>query len=268
MRKAIIFLFLSLLALEVSAQQYPERRQVRKGNRAFEKGNYQDAAGRYMRALGVAPGSFEAAYDLGNAYYRQEQYDQAVQTLQQVAADSLAAPADRAHAFYNLGNAQFQQKKYSEALESFKNSLRLNPDDVEAKFNYAYVKKLLDDQNQRNQNNQDKNNQNQNDRNKDNQNQNQNKDNQNQNQNQNQNKDNRNQDQDRNGGENQDQQDQENKSGDTPQNPDNGEGQPQPAGISQAEQERMLDAIQAQEDKTQEKLKEKAGAVVRLKKNW
>lgn len=264
MRKAIIFLFLSLLALEVSAQQYPERRQVRKGNRAFEKGNYQDAAGRYMRALGVAPGSFEAAYDLGNAYYRQEQYDQAVQTLQQVAADSLAAPADRAHAFYNLGNAQFQQKKYSEALESFKNSLRLNPDDVEAKFNYAYVKKLLDDQNQRNQNNQDKNNQNQNDRNKDNQNQNQNKDNQNQNQN----KDNRNQDQDRNGGENQDQQDQENKSGDTPQNPDNGEGQPQPAGISQAEQERMLDAIQAQEDKTQEKLKEKAGAVVRLKKNW
>ena len=264
MRKAIIFLFLSLLALEVSAQQYPERRQVRKGNRAFEKGNYQDAAGRYMRALGVAPGSFEAAYDLGNAYYRQEQYDQAVQTLQQVAADSLAAPADRAHAFYNLGNAQFQQKKYSEALESFKNSLRLNPDDVEAKFNYAYVKKLLDDQNQRNQNNQDKNNQNQNDRNKDNQNQNQNKDNQNQDQN----KDNRNQDQDRNGGENQDQQDQENKSGDTPQNPDNGEGQPQPAGISQAEQERMLDAIQAQEDKTQEKLKEKAGAVVRLKKNW
>ena len=259
MRKAIIFLFLSLLALEVSAQQYPERRQVRKGNRAFEKGNYQDAAGRYMRALGVAPGSFEAAYDLGNAYYRQEQYDQAVQTLQQVAADSLAAPADRAHAFYNLGNAQFQQKKYSEALESFKNSLRLNPDDVEAKFNYAYVKKLLDDQNQRNQNNQDKNNQNQNDLNKDNQNQdqNQNKDNQNQNQ-----------DQDRNGGENQDQQDQENKSGDTPQNPDNGEGQPQPAGISQAEQERMLDAIQAQEDKTQEKLKEKAGAVVRLKKNW
>ena len=264
MRKAIIFLFLSLLALEVSAQQYPERRQVRKGNRAFEKGNYQDAAGRYMRALGVAPGSFEAAYDLGNAYYRQEQYDQAVQTLQQVAADSLAAPADRAHAFYNLGNAQFQQKKYSEALESFKNSLRLNPDDVEAKFNYAYVKKLLDDQNQRNQNNQDKKTQNQNDRNKDNQNQNQNKDNQNQNQN----KDNRNQDQDRNGGENQDQQDQENKSGDTPQNPDNGEGQPQPAGISQAEQERMLDAIQAQEDKTQEKLKEKAGAVVRLKKNW
>lgn len=248
MRKAIIFLFLSLLALEVSAQQYPERRQVRKGNRAFEKGNYQDAAGRYMRALGVAPGSFEAAYDLGNAYYRQEQYDQAVQTLQQVAADSLAAPADRAHAFYNLGNAQFQQKKYSEALESFKNSLRLNPDDVEAKFNYAYVKKLLDDQNQQNQNDQ-------------------NKDNQNQNQNQNQDQD-QDQDQNQNQNQNQDQNQQDQGNDDSSDNPKEGEGQPQPAGISPAEQERMLDAIQAQEDKTQEKLKEKAGAVVRLKKNW
>ena len=47
-----------------------------------------------------------------------------------------------------------------------------------------------------------------------------------------------------------------------------GEGRPQPAGISPSEQERMLDAIQAQEDRTQEKLKGKAGAVVRLKKNW
>ena len=39
-------------------------------------------------------------------------------------------------------------------------------------------------------------------------------------------------------------------------------------GISPEEQERMLDAIQAQEDKTQEKLKEKAGVVVRGNKNW
>ena len=248
MRRAVIFMLMSLLAVEVSAQQFPERRQVRKGNRAFEKGAYQDAAGRYMRALGAAPGSFEAGFDLGNTFYRQEQYDQAVQTLQQVAADSLAAPADRAHAFYNLGNAQFQQKKYSEALESFKNSLRLNPDDVEAKFNYAYVKKLLDDQNQQNQNDQ-------------------NKDNQSQDQNQNQDQD-QDQDQNQNQNQNQDQNQQDQGNDDSSDNPKEGEGQPQPAGISPAEQERMLDAIQAQEDKTQEKLKEKAGAVVRLKKNW
>ena len=155
MRRIFILLVLALLAVDAAAQQYPERRQVRKGNRAYEKGNYQDAAGRYMRALGADPSSFEAQYNLGNALHRQEMYDQAAQVQQQAAADSLAAPVDRAQAFYNLGNTQFRQQKYAEALESYKNSLRLNPDDPQAKFNYAYVKKLLDDQNQQNQDNKD-----------------------------------------------------------------------------------------------------------------
>ena len=93
MRRIFILLVLALLAVDAAAQQYPERRQVRKGNRAYEKGNYQDAAGRYMRALGADPSSFEAQYNLGNALHRQEMYDQAAQVQQQAAADSLAAPA-------------------------------------------------------------------------------------------------------------------------------------------------------------------------------
>ncbi len=254
MRRIFILLVLALLAVDAAAQQYPERRQVRKGNRAYEKGNYQDAAGRYMRALGADPSSFEAQYNLGNALHRQEMYDQAAQVQQQAAADSLAAPVDRAQAFYNLGNTQFRQQKYAEALESYKNSLRLNPDDPQAKFNYAYVKKLLDDQNQQNQDNKD---------NKDN---NDNKDDQNQDQQNGQNQQNpqegQNDPQEGDGQGDDQQQD------GRPDKEQEGEGRPQPAGISPSEQERMLDAIQAQEDRTQEKLKEKAGAVVRLKKNW
>ena len=254
MRRIFILLVLALLAVDAAAQQYPERRQVRKGNRAYEKGNYQDAAGRYMRALGADPSSFEAQYNLGNALHRQEMYDQAAQVQQQAAADSLAAPVDRAQAFYNLGNTQFRQQKYAEALESYKNSLRLNPDDPQAKFNYAYVKKLLDDQNQQNQDNKD---------NKDNI---DNKDDQNQDQQNGQNQQNpqegQNDPQEGDGQGDDQQQD------GRPDKEQEGEGRPQPAGISPSEQERMLDAIQAQEDRTQEKLKEKAGAVVRLKKNW
>lgn len=93
MRRIFILLVLALLAVDAAAQQYPERRQVRKGNRAYEKGNYQDAAGRYMRALSADPSSFEAQYNLGNALHRQEMYDQAAQVQQQAAADSLAAPS-------------------------------------------------------------------------------------------------------------------------------------------------------------------------------
>mgnify|MGYP000832427387 CR=1 FL=1 len=210
----IVFLF---AALGASAQDMPERSEVRRGNRQYNKGNYEQSAGRYEQALQAAPGQFEAIYNLGNALYKAERFDRAEQTMQQAAADSLRADTERAEAFYNLGNAQFKQQKYKEALESYKQSLRLNPSDQEAKYNYAYTKRLIDD--------------------------------------------------DENGGggggddKNQDQNKEQ-------QGGQEGEPQPVPTGISPQEQEQMLDAIQAQEDRTQDKLKEKQGVVVRGSKNW
>ena len=97
------------------------------------------------RALEAAPESFEARYNLGNALYKAERFDKAEQTMRQAAADTLRTDDERAQAFYNLGNAQFKQQKYKEALESYKQSLRLNPSDQEAKYNYAYTKRLIDD---------------------------------------------------------------------------------------------------------------------------
>ena len=210
----IVFLF---AALGASAQDMPERSEVRRGNRQYNKGNYEKSIERYERALEAAPESFEARYNLGNALYKAERFDKAEQTMRQAAADTLRTDDERAQAFYNLGNAQFKQQKYKEALESYKQSLRLNPSDQEAKYNYAYTKRLIDD--------------------------------------------------DENGGggggdeKNQDQ----NKEQEGDQQ---GEPQPVPAGISPQEQEQMLDAIQAQEDRTQDKLKEKQGVVVRGSKNW
>ena len=243
-----IFPFL-LAAAGVSAQSMPERSLVRKGTRQYNKGNYEQAISRYEQALQAVAGQFEATYDLGNALYKAERFDRAEQTMQQAAADSLRTDNERAEAFYNLGNAQFKQQKYKEALESYKQSLRLNPADMETKYNYAYTKRLLDE-------------------NKDggggggNDDKDQNKDQNQQNQDQ-QNKDQQDKDQK---GDPKDQQ------GDQKQNPQDNkgdqQGQPTPSGISPQEQQQMLDAIQAQEDKTQEKLKEKQGVVVRGKKNW
>lgn len=255
----IILPLLLLAASGVGAQQLPERSLVRKGTRQYHKGNYEQAISRYEEALKVAPGQFEATYDLGNVLYKAERYDHAEQTMQQAAADTLRSDTERAEAFYNLGNAQFKQQKYKEALESYKQSLRLNPADMEAKYNYAYTKRLLDkDQNGGGGGNNNQQNQNQD------QNQNQNQDQGQDNQNQGQND--RNRQNDPNQDPNRDQNGQQDPS---KQDPQQGEGQPTPSGISPQEQEQMLDAIQAQEDKTQEKLKEKnKGVVLRGKKNW
>ena len=211
-----------------------------------------------------APESFEARYNLGNALYKAERFDKAEQTMRQAAADTLRTDDERAQAFYNLGNAQFKQQKYKEALESYKQSLRLNPSDQEAKYNYAYTKRLIDDDENGgggggDDKNQDK------DQNKEQQQGGQDQ------QNGDQQKDDQQKD-DKGQGDDKEQQ------GDPQQNPaqpdkeqegdPQGEPQPVPAGISPQEQEQMLDAIQAQEDRTQDKLKEKQGVVVRGSKNW
>lgn len=265
MRKFLVLItaILAVCVSEASAQRYPERRLVRKGNRAYEREDYARSIERYTRAAELAPESFEAQYNLANALFRTQAYDKAAEIFGALAADSLRTLQDRADAFYGLGDAQLAQQQLKEALESFKNTLRINPDDEEARFNYAYTKQLIKDQeNQQNQ-----------------QNQNQNKD---QNKDQNQNGEGQQNPQDRNGQDKQDQQNQngqdpQNRDGEGQQNPDDssdrnpegdGSQQPRPSKISPEEQQRMLDAIQAQEDRTQEKLKDKVPVRVRGKKSW
>ena len=254
----IAMLALATLApfAETAAQKMPERRLVRKGNRQFGRERYDKSIESYTRALEAAPTSFEAAYDLANAMFRAERYDTAEQTLKGIVADSTRSDIDRSEAVYNLGNTQFAQQKLKEALASYRAAMRLNPDDQEAKYNYAYTKHLLQQQEQQQQNDQNKDDQNQD--------QDQNKDNQ-------QNQQNGQDDKQQDGSQNEPQQ------GDGDRNPqqgddgdrNEGEGQPQPqSGISEQEREAMLEAIQAQEDKTQDKLKEKTGVLVRGRKNW
>lgn len=265
MYKALhILLVMLFVATGAAAQRMPERAQVRKGTREYHKGNYEEAIKRYGTALTLAPGQFEATYDLGNALYKAEMYDRAEQTMMQAAADTLRSDAERAEAWYNLGNARFKQQKYQEALESYRQSLRLNPDDMEAKYNYAYTKRLLDKDNQGGGGGNDQQNQDQ-----------QNRQNQNQQgqQDQDKNQDQQDQNQDQNRDQDKDGQ-QDSQQGDGQQDPQQdpqqgeGDGQPVESGISEQEQQQILDAIQAQEDRTQEKLKEKQSVVVRGRKNW
>ncbi len=281
----IIFTVLALLCVTtLSAQKMPERGLVRKGNRLFDKERYTQSADAYQHALNHDSTSFEARYNLGNTMIRRAMADttayadpqssaakmsqgfiaQAEGLLQAAAADSLRTADERADAFYNLGNSQFIQQKLQEALKSYRQSLVLRPDDMEAKYNYALTKKLLEQQQQQQQDQQN-NDQNQDQQQDENQNQDQNQqgdNNQDQNQNQdkndqNDNKQDKNEDQQ--GGGDQEQKEQ-------PQQP---QGQKPKSGMSEEQQQQLLNAIQAQEDKTQEKLDEKKkGIIIRGKKNW
>ena len=228
MRGTIKYFVVALLTLfvcgEVSAQQMKERGLVRKGNRQFKREQFEKSVDSYQRALQHDSTSFEAKYDLASALYRTERYEKAEKTLLGIVNDTTRTELERGEVAYNLGNTQFAQQKYKEALSSYRQAMRCNPNDEDAKFNYAFTKRLIQQQEQ-----------------------------QQQQQSQDQNQDNKEQNQDK-----QDQQDNQNQQGE----------QPQEGAMTPEQQEALLQAIQAEEDKTQDKLKEKAGVLIRGSKNW
>lgn len=250
-------LFAGILIL--SAQMLPaqtDKSEVRKGNREYRKGEFKEAEIDYRRALVKDSLSFAANYNLACDLYRQEQYDEAGNYMKKI-ADQAAASARESDYYYNLGDIALAKQDYKGAVDAFEKALLLNPGDLDAKENYVYAKMML--QNQQNQDNQDNQNQDQN----------QDQDDQNQNQDQKQNDQNQdNQDQKQND-QNQDQNNNQDQRND--QDRQNQSPQQQDAKISPQAAQQMLQAIQAREKETQDKVnREKAAAMKsrQKEKNW
>ena len=301
-----IYMALGLVLLGVAlpesavAQYFPERKLVRDGNDQFKARNYNNALKKYDEAYLKDSTKYETLYNRANGYYHKKAntpndaeltYETSNALYEKIAADTLLTDVQRAEVYRNLGESLFAQQEYEAALNTFRESLRLNPNDKETKYNYVLTKRIVDQKRavQQQQQNQDQN-QYQNGGGGENNENNQNNDNSDQNKDQNQ---------DQNGGDNDqqgdNQQDKNDQQGDNQQNGegdgdkeqegendpnggnDNREGEgdneeqngaPQPKELS-PEKERMLDAIQAEEDKTQDKLGEKKrGVIIPGKKNW
>ena len=251
MNKYIITAFLLCIMVSPLWGQI-DRKDVRRGNRDFKKENYREADIDYRKALVKDSLSVAANYNLANNLYRQKDMEQAKTTLERIGEVVADAP-QAADYYYNLGDVAISQQDWQGAVNAFEESLLRNPGDMQAKENYAYAKQML--QNQQNQQNQQQNQDNQ-------QNNDQNQDQQNQDQNNGQND--QNQDQ-------QDKQNDQNQNNDQQQNqqPQQNQGQ-QPKITPQAAQQ-MLQAIQAKEKETQDKVnKQKAEALKSRQKdkNW
>lgn len=239
-----ILLLVSLLLLCQGAGAVDDRiKDIRGGNRHFDKSRYRKAELDYRRALVKDSSSVDANYNLANTLYRLEDYDQAMKVMQSVSKTADESPY-KGDFNYNLGNVCAAREDWGQAVEAYKKSLLENPGDLDAKENYLYAKAKYEQQQQQNQD------------------QNQDQDRQDKDRNQDQNQD-QNQDKDQN--KNQDRkQDQDRK-------PDEGGQQPQEQQMSPQAAQQMLQAIQEKEKQTQEKVeKEKAALVGKKKreKNW
>lgn len=232
----ILLLSVLLCAGGLSASAQVDKSDVRRGNRDFRKEEYREAEIDYRKALVKDSLSVAANYNLANTLYREGDMEQAAKVLETV-KEVAPASADAADYYYNTGDVAIARKDWQAAVDAFKESLLRNPADLEAKENYIYARKMLE-----NQQNQDQQNQQNQDQNNDDQNQDQNQNNDNQDQNQNQNNDQQKQPQ---------------------------QGQ-QPKITPQAAQQ-MLQAIQAKEKETQDKVNKQKAEVLKSRqkdKNW
>ena len=231
-------LFIIALLLSVTAFAQVDKKDVRRGNRQFRKAQYGNADISYRKGLNADSTSVTSAYNLGNNLYRQGNFAEASKYYQQSLRHipetrSLKKQADQSFdTYFNAGDAALQQKQYRAAMEAFVAALVIDPDNMEAKENYVYARKMLENNPDGKGNDKDRN-------------QDQDKD---QNQDQNQDKD---KDQDKD-------QDKE------PQPYTGSEISPQQA-------QQILQAIQIKEKETQDKVNKEKAAVLQSRqrdKNW
>ena len=228
---------------------------------------YQQAEINYRKAMETTHNYDKANYNLGNSLYRQERYEEAGKAYESVANNKSSSNDLRERAYHNLGNSLLKQEKYKESIDAYKNALKLNPKDMDSKYNLEYARKKMMQQMQQQQQNQQNQDQNQ-DQNQQQQQggqgqQDQNKDQQNQNGNQGQQNQDKNQNKDQQNQQGQDKQNQQDKQ----------QQQQQSAADRQRQQDnkRQLDALQQNERNTQQKVSKQqmqGGNKTHQEKDW
>jgi len=256
-----IFLYsLILISFAVRAQEKKEKdTYLPEANAEFAKKNYVDAEANYRISRSNFPKKAVSAYNLGNAIYVQKHADEAGLAYLNAITDAKTRP-EKHKAFHNLGNVFMTEKNYTAAVEAYKNALINNPADEQTRYNYALAKKMLkENPPKKDDKKKDKDKDKKKDKNKD-----KDKDK----------KDGKDKDKDKKDGKDKDKKDDKGDKDKGQPKDDKGQpkGQPKPkeGGISPQRLQNMLDAVNNEEKKIQEKVNKNKvkGRPVQTEKDW
>ncbi|MFP4041448.1 MAG: tetratricopeptide repeat protein [Bacteroidales bacterium] len=253
-RKFGILFFINLITVLGFSQS--ERKHIRQGNDDFTEKNFVNSEVAYRRAVEENPESFEAHFNIGDALYKQEKYQEAAKQFSELVDDDLDKDK-AAKVYHNLGNSLLNAGKIKESIEAYKKALKNNPGDIETKHNLTHALKKLKQQEQEDQQDQKDKNQQQDQQDKE---------------------DDREEQEDQ-----EDQEDQQEQQQQSPENQQQNEDdekeqeenqqqqQSQEPEISREDAERLLQALENDEKLLQEKLKkkiEKEGKKAKSTKEW
>jgi tetratricopeptide (TPR) repeat protein len=152
----ILFILSGLISLQA---QESLNTLLYKGNRDFDKKNYDKASSTFMDAVKKKGDDFGAHYNLANSLYKKKMYDQANAEYQK-AQKLTKNPDEKAASYYNMGNSYMQNGNVEKAVDSYKNALKSDPDNEAILKNLQIAKKKQNQkQNKEQQQNQIQNNQ-------------------------------------------------------------------------------------------------------------
>ncbi len=218
-----------------------------KGVDKYRNKNFADAEVNFKKGLDKAPDNYITNFNLGDAYYQQKRYDEALKSYQTALAEA-KTKNEKAKVYHNIGNSLLKSNQIKESIDAYKNSLKINPNDDDTRYNLSYALSMLKDQKNKQKQNQDKN------------------------------KDNKNQDKDKNKKQDQDKnqkdKDQQNKQNQQQQNQQQNQTAKQDATkqqqnkITKKEAERILQALKNNEKDLQKKLRRQKGTPIKTDKDW
>ncbi len=282
--KHIIFLISFLLVVPAIAQtgetQQEDEKAVKtsknltwEANEDLQENEFVSAEAKYRRAIDKSKTNVAAPYNLGNAYYERDSYLEAFGRFKE-AGENAASKAEKHRAYHNMGNVFMKNKEYQKAVEAYKEALRNDSTDEETRYNLALAKEMLKKQQQEQPENQDK--EDQQDKKEE---QNQDKEEQDggdQQDNNDQQDENKGDKEDGEDGDQGEQEKEENKEGDGEEKQEKKEPQqsnqqqPRPNQLSPQQIENLLEAMQNEEKKVQEKMdaKKVKGVPLKNKKDW
>lgn len=252
MRRASLLIFF-LFILAVSGQAQNERKFIRQGNKYFEAAlkdtakldtvQFNKAEIEYRKAIEKKPDEQKWNFNLADALYKQKKFEESGGKFKAI-ADKTSNKIEKGWALHNMGNSLLMNNKLDESIDAYKQALRNNPKDLETKYNLLWAMSKKKKQQEQKKKNQDKNKDKNKDKDKD-----------------------KKKDQDKNKDQNKEQKkDQQNKD----QQKQN-QQQQQQSKISKQSAEQMLQALENNEKKTQEKVKKVQALKAqskRVEKDW
>jgi len=146
-----IFLFTTLFSFAQDNEK-KERRVTRESNNLISEANdlasndaFVLAEMKYRRALSAKPTITAGSYNLGHSYYKNEKLDEALYR-NQLALKTATTKVEKHKLFHNIGNILYKNKRCKEAVDAYKNALRNNPQDNETRYNFALAKDCAEQQ--------------------------------------------------------------------------------------------------------------------------